>query len=74
MKAEEVEEVLGESQIAAALNEWMRRFVEEPARFEREFETVDKFKIEGGMLGGEASYGVVCAAYLLQIHKEISLG
>lgn len=30
-------------QMAIALNEWMRRFIDEPDRFEREFQTVGEY-------------------------------
>lgn len=54
---------------AKAFNEWMRRFVEEPERFEREFQTVARFKAEEAM-DKEPTYGECCAAYLAQLEKE----
>lgn len=48
---------------AKAFNEWMRRFTEEPAKFEHEFETVGAFLKEQAD-GREPTYGEKCAAYL----------
>lgn len=62
---------LTQAELAAALNEWMRRYIEEPERFEREFKTIAQFQEEDGMLI-EASYGRDGAAYLLKLHQEIS--
>lgn len=47
----------------AASNEWMRRFIEEPERFEREWQTVEGFKAEEAS-GAIPSYGERCEAYL----------
>jgi hypothetical protein len=62
---------LTESQMANAFNEWMRRYVEEPERFEREFESVRQFEHEEEA-GLTPSYGTDCAAYLLKIHQELT--
>lgn len=63
-----------QGEIAAALNEWMRRFIEEPERFERDFETVRKFEHEqASEPDQEPSYGTVCSAYLLKIHQELNV-
>jgi hypothetical protein len=56
----------------AAFNEWMRRYIEEPDRFRREWETVGEFIQERGQ-GKPPSYGQVCAAYLQQLIAEIRL-
>lgn len=54
------------AQMAKAFNEWMRRFIEEPARFEREFETVQNF-LKDEEFGITPTYGEVAAAYLTQL-------
>jgi hypothetical protein len=53
--------------VVQAFDEWMRRFVEEPERFAREFQSVSEFVAEGGQNGAETSYGRECAAYLEQL-------
>ena len=58
------------AQMAAAFNEWMRRFIEEPDRFNREFEDVNAFLVEQGA-GKKPSYGEACASYITQLAKEI---
>lgn len=60
---------MDEEQVPKAFNEWMRRYIEEPERFEREFQTVTTFLDEEAG-GKEASYGSVCTAYLKQIISE----
>jgi hypothetical protein len=52
--------------IKRAMNEWMRRYTEEPESFEAEFKTVGKFLAEQAD-GQEPSYGEWCAAYMLKI-------
>lgn len=49
--------------VAKAFNEWMRRFTEEPAAFEHEFQSAGAFLKEQAE-GKEPSYGETCATYL----------
>lgn len=58
-------------EIAAAMNEWMRRYIDNPERFGREFQTVAEFQAEQAS-GNEPSYGDTCTAYLMQINTELS--
>ena len=58
-------------QMAKCFNEWMRRFIEEPARFEREFVTVNNFLTEQAN-GVTPSYGDTGAAYMQQIATELA--
>jgi hypothetical protein len=53
--------------VARAFDEWMRRYIEEPERFAREFEAVQYFTQQGGRHGRSTSYGRECAAYLQQL-------
>lgn len=53
-----------------AFNEWMRRYTEEPQRFEREWESVHRFLAEQAA-GQEPSYGASCVAYLSQLLSEL---
>lgn len=48
---------------AQAFNEWMRRYIEEPERFRREWESIEQFKAEGA----NPTYGDRCAAYLAEL-------
>lgn len=61
--------VIVEADMARAFNEWMRRYTDEPERFEREFETVGDFLATPD--GETPTYGATCAAYLLQIRDEL---
>lgn len=57
--------------VAAAFNEWMRRFTETPERFSREFQDVQKF-LEESAEGRAPTYGEECAAYLESIMSELA--
>lgn len=56
-------------QMVKAFNEWMRRFIEEPERFGREFQSVHEYQTELAK-GVEPSYGQDCSAYLNQLVQE----
>ena len=56
-------------QMVKCFNEWMRRFINEPERFEREFQSVNDFLREEAE-GREPSYGETCVAYMSQIAAE----
>lgn len=53
------------------MNEWMRRYIEDPHAFAAEFETVGKFKAEVSD-GAEPSYGEICTAYLEQVLSDLT--
>lgn len=57
-------------QMAKCFNEWMRRFIEEPSRFEAEFRTVNQFLTDEAS-GREPSYGETSTAYMQQISTEL---
>lgn len=50
-------------------NEWMRRFIEEPDKFAREFQSVTSF-LKDEAEGREPSYGERCAAYIFSLLDE----
>lgn len=52
-------------------NEWMRRFIEEPEKFAREFESVTSF-LKDEAEGREPNYGERCAAYIFSLLDELS--
>jgi hypothetical protein len=57
-------------EMVKAFNEWMRRYIEEPSKFEAEFQTVNEFlKDEAG--GIEPTYGETSAAYLEKLASEV---
>lgn len=58
------------SQLAKVLNEWQRRYVDEPARFEADITMLKRF-VSDETAGVEPAYGVDGAAYLLSIAKDL---
>ena len=64
---------MDKERLVAAFNEWMRRYIEEPARFRHEIETVREFLAEE-QGGKEPSYGQRSAAYLLKLMEEVGAG
>jgi hypothetical protein len=63
--------VLDDKSLSRALNEWMRRYIENPAEFEAEFETVAEFLNEEKQ-GTEPSYGDTAVAYLRKIDAQLT--
>lgn len=61
----------GQTIIANAFNEWMRRYTEDPTAFEREWQTVSKFLAQE-QDGVEPDYGQSCAAYLKKLIDELA--
>jgi hypothetical protein len=57
----------------AANNEWMRRFIEEPERFLRDWQIIEKFKAEEAC-GREPSYGEKIIAYEESIVADMRAG
>lgn len=53
-----------------ATNEWMRRYIEEPEKFNREFETIGLFLAEENA-NIQPSYGERCEAYLEKLVEEL---
>lgn len=60
---------MNNAQMAKAFNEWMRRFIEDPDGFNREFEAVNQFLTETNE-GREPTYGETCAAYMQKLAVE----
>ena len=58
------------AQMVKCFNEWMRRFIDEPDRFNREFQSVNTFLADEAE-GREPSYGEGCAAYMEQLVTEV---
>ena len=59
-----------ETDIARTLNEWMRRYIAEPEKFTREFQTVTAFLVSTSK-GEVPDYGERCAAYQFYLLDEI---
>jgi hypothetical protein len=60
-------------QVAGALNEWMRRYIEEPERFAREITTIKEFNAAEAA-GETPSYGTNSAPYLAKIVDDLYPG
>jgi hypothetical protein len=60
-----------DDEIAAALNELMRRYTEDPASFEAEFQTVQRFQQESAA-GETPSYGASITAMLHRYLAEMA--
>lgn len=59
-------------EIVVALNEWMRRYIEEPEKFAVEFRTVAQFvSDEAGPTPDEPDYGISGLAYICRLLAEI---
>ena len=56
---------------AAAFNEWMRRYTEEPEEFKGEWESIRQFLREHHE-GLEPTYGENCDAYLAKLEAELA--
>lgn len=61
---------MDKDKIAAIMNEWMRRYTDEPDKFAGDFETVKEFLAEVAA-GQEPTYGAVCAAYMESIARDL---
>lgn len=62
---------MSEEDMRRTLNEWIRRFIEEPERFKREFRYVAEF-LAAEREGREPEYGERGAAYQFQLLDEIT--
>ena len=60
---------LAAKRIAAAFNEWMRRFTETPEQFTQQFQDVISY-LDDAKAGNEPAYGRECAAYLISLMEE----
>lgn len=71
MTSEEIERmaVAMEVSMAAAFNEWMRRYTTHPEEFDREWEAVNEYLSQRNA-GEQPSYGASCARYLLSLLDE----
>lgn len=64
------EDTMNRGNMAKTMNEWMRRYIDEPEKFEQEFRTVIAF-IGEDEEGKVPSYGEKCAAYLFELLAEL---
>jgi hypothetical protein len=62
---------MNREQLAAAFDEWMRRYIDEPEKFASDYATIKQFMDEE-LDGIEPTYGAMCAAYLDQINSELT--
>ena len=66
---EEKQLVWNRTNVKLAFNEWMRRYIEEPKRYEKEIKTVKRF-VKEEKQGIEPSYGEFCFEYLNRLIIE----
>ena len=59
-----------EQEMAKVLNEWQRKYIENPEEFKAEFRTVIEYLAELN-IGRVPSYGEECAAYMVKLLSEI---
>lgn len=59
-------------QVAAAFNEWMREYIDEPEKFEPQARTILDF-IGSDIHGETPDYGTVCALTLLRYMDRTAL-
>lgn len=59
------------SDMSRSSNEWMRRFIEDPEKFAREFESVTRF-LAAVAEGREPDYGERCTAYQFKLLEELN--
>jgi hypothetical protein len=65
------ERTMSSTDMARTSNEWMRRYIEEPDKFEREFQSVGEFLAETSA-GKEPTYGERCSAYQFHLLDEMN--
>lgn len=59
-----------EDKLAKAFNEWLRRFIETPEEYSREFETVNEY-LGDIAENSEPRYGTECANYIRKLMTEV---
>lgn len=57
--------------MARALNEWMRRYTDDPSQFLREYQMVTNYLAEIAA-GVEPTYGETGAAYMLELLNDLN--
>jgi hypothetical protein len=63
---------LNKQNVVRVINEWLRRFIEHPEQYQREFEEVTKFLAETAR-GETPTYGDECAAYMQHLADELGI-
>jgi hypothetical protein len=53
-------------------NEWLRRYIETPEEFAREFQSVTDFLTDTAA-GREPTYGELCTAYQFKLLEDMSV-
>lgn len=61
---------MSEAQYTAICNEWMRRYIETPETFAREWQTVTHF-LDEEERGEDHSYGKSCTLYTIFLFGEL---
>lgn len=58
-----------EKELAVLMNEWQRRYIEDPHSFETSWQTIIEF-LNDEEHGREPNYGKDCVAYLVALRDE----
>ena len=62
---------MNQSDMTRTNNEWMRRYIEEPEKFSREFQEITDF-LAAESEGREPDYGERCTAYQFKLLDEMN--
>ena len=62
---------MGAADMTRTSNEWMRRYIEEPEKFELEFRGVTQFLADTAV-GQVPTYGEKCTAYQFHLLNEMT--
>lgn len=65
-----MEKLFNKEDLVKVFNEWMRRYIESPEEFSREFESINLFLSEEGR-DEKPSYGETCFQYILKLNEEL---
>jgi len=61
---------MSQARLAVLFNEWMKRYINNPEGFRREFQDVQQF-MEQTVGGAVPTYGEEAAAYLAKLNAEV---
>jgi len=59
-----------QARLAVLFNEWMKRYINNPEEFNREFQQIQEFTAQANS-GEEPTYGHNCAAYLAKLDAVV---
>jgi hypothetical protein len=65
------ERTMSAADMSRTSNEWMRRYIEEPEAFQREFQSITQF-LKDEADGREPDYGERCTAYQFKLLEDLN--